>query len=93
MEAIEHFNASEEGHFDAILMDVRMPLMDGIEATKRIRAMERTDAKSIPIIAMPADAFDEERQNTLDAGMNYHLAKPINPEILYRVLAEFPQSA
>lgn len=89
MEAVETFKASLEDHFDAILMDVRMPLMNGIEATKVIRAMDRKDAKSIPIIAMTADAFDEERQNTLDAGMNYHLAKPINPDKLYSILSEY----
>ena len=93
LEAIERFEASEAGYFDVILMDVRMPLMDGIEATKKIRALERADAKEIPIIAMTADAFDEERKNTLDAGMNYHLAKPINPEILYRVLSKYLQKA
>ena len=89
MEAVETFKASPEDHFDAILMDVRMPLMNGIEATKVIRAMDRKEAKSIPIIAMTADAFDEERQNTLDAGMNYHLAKPINPDKLYSILSEY----
>ena len=88
-EAVECFAASEEGRFDAILMDVRMPLMNGIEATKEIRAMQRPDAAKIPIIAMTADAFDDERRNTLEAGMNYHLAKPINPETLYQILSEF----
>ena len=88
-EAVDSFKASEEGWFDAILMDVRMPLMNGIEATKEIRALQRQDAAKIPIIAMTADAFDDERRNTLEAGMNYHLSKPINPEMLYQILSEF----
>ena len=91
LEAVEAFKASAENYFDVILMDVRMPLMDGLEASKAIRALERADAASIPIIAMTADAFDEERQNTLAAGMNYHLAKPIDPEKLYGILCEYLQ--
>ena len=89
LEAVERFKTSEEHYFDVILMDVRMPLMNGLEASKAIRSLDRADAASIPIIAMTADAFDEERQNTLDAGMNYHLAKPINPEKLYGILCEY----
>ena len=87
-EAVETFRNSEEGQFEAVLMDVRMPLMNGIEATKAIRSLKRSDAAEVPIIAMTADAFDEERQNTLDAGMNYHLAKPIDPKLLYQILSE-----
>ena len=92
-EAVEAFASSEEHGFDVILMDVRMPLMNGLEASKAIRALHRADAASIPIIAMTADAFDEERQNTLDAGMNYHLAKPIDPEKLYGILCEYLEKA
>ena len=88
-EAVECFAKSEPGYFGVILMDVRMPIMNGIEATKAIRALDRPDASEIPIIAMTADAFDEERRNTLDAGMNYHLSKPINPPILYRILSDY----
>ena len=88
-EAIECFRNSEENYFDVILMDVRMPIMGGIEATQAIRALKRPDASTVPIIAMTADAFDEEKRKTLDAGMNYHLSKPINPPILYRVLADY----
>lgn len=88
-EALERFGESPEHYFGAILMDVRMPVMNGIDATKALRAMDRADAKTIPVIAMTADAFDEERKNTLDAGMNYHLSKPINPQILYQVLGEY----
>jgi len=87
-EAVDQFAASVIGDIKAILMDVRMPIMDGLEATRHIRAMERADAARIPIIAMTAEAFDEERQKTLNAGMNYHLSKPINPDLLYQVLVE-----
>lgn len=65
-----------------------MPVMDGLEATRRIRALKRGDAVSVPIIAMTADAFDKEKQETLDAGMSSHMAKPIDPTVLYEVLAE-----
>ncbi len=87
-EAVDRFAASVIGDIEAILMDVRMPIMDGLEATRRIRAMERADAATVPIIAMTAEAFDEERQKTINAGMNYHLSKPINPDLLYQVLVE-----
>lgn len=86
-EAVEVFQASEENHFDAILMDVRMPIMNGIDATREIRALERPDAATVPIIAMTADAFEEEKKKTLEAGMDYHLSKPINPKILYNILS------
>ena len=65
-----------------------MPVMDGITATERIRALEREDAKRIPIIAMTANAFDEDKQHTYEAGMNAHLAKPIEPRMLYDTLAQ-----
>lgn len=85
--AVEVFQASEENYFDAILMDVRMPVMNGIDATREIRELERPDAVTVPIIAMTADAFEEEKKKTLEAGMNYHLSKPINPQILYNTLS------
>lgn len=88
-EAVEKFERSEEKFYDVILMDVHMPVMDGIEATKRIRAMERSDAASVPIIAMTADAFDKEKAQTLDAGMNCHLPKPIDPPVMYRTISKF----
>ena len=69
-------------------MDVRMPEMDGLEATRVIRAMEREDAKRIPIIALTANAFDEDVQNSLQAGMNAHLNKPVEAESLIRTLGE-----
>ncbi|MEG2483589.1 MAG: response regulator, partial [Lachnospiraceae bacterium] len=79
----------KEGYFDAILMDVRMPVMDGITATQSIRQMSNADAKTIPIIAMTANAFDEDMKKTKAAGMNAHLSKPIDPELLYHTLYEF----
>ena len=81
---LEMFKGSPSGYYDAILMDVRMPVMDGIEATKAVRATDRPDAGTVPIIAMTADAFAEDVQRCLRAGMNGHLAKPIDPETMYR---------
>lgn len=87
-EALEHFKNSEIDYYDAILMDVRMPEMDGLEATKQIRSLNRLDSKYIPIIAMTANAFDEDVQRSLQAGMNAHLSKPVEPEYLYQTLEE-----
>ena len=84
--AVDLFSKSELGTYAAILMDVRMPVMDGIEVTKAIRAMERPDAKSIPIIAMTAQAFEEDVQRSLEAGMTAHLSKPVEPDKLFEVL-------
>ncbi len=86
--AFEKFAASPESYYDAILMDVRMPEMDGLEATAAIRALQRKDAASIPIIAMTANAFDEDVQRSLQVGMNAHLSKPVEPERLYSSLEE-----
>lgn len=86
--AVQRFAESEIGHYDAILMDVRMPEMDGLEATAAIRAMDRPDAKTIPIIAMTANAFDEDVQRSLQVGMNAHLSKPVEPERLYETMEE-----
>lgn len=88
-EAVDIFAQSPESSFNAILMDVRMPVMDGLEATRRIRALPRLDAAKTPIIAMTADAFAEEQKKTIAAGMNYHLSKPIDPPLLYKILAEY----
>ena len=87
--AVEMFEKSTEGYYDAILMDVRMPEMDGLEATATIRALERPDAKTVPIIAMTANAFDEDVQRSLQVGMNAHLSKPVEPELLYNTLEEY----
>ncbi len=85
---VDMFAKSEPGYYDVILMDVRMPEMDGLEATKVIRAMNRADAKDVPIVAMTAHAFDEDVQRSLQAGMNAHLSKPVEPDRLYRTLEE-----
>lgn len=77
-QALELFRDSKEGLYDMILMDIQMPVMDGLEATRQIRALDRPDAKSVPIIAMTANAFAEDVQNSLDAGMNAHISKPMD---------------
>ena len=84
--AVDMFLDHEIGYYDAILMDVRMPVMDGLEAAAAIRALERPDAQQIPIIAMTANAFDEDVQRSLQSGMNAHLSKPIEPDRLYETL-------
>ena len=86
--AVEMFKAHEPGFYSAILMDVRMPEMDGLEATRVIRSMDREDAKNIPIIALTANAFDEDVQNSLQAGLNAHLSKPVEPDVLFETLEE-----
>ena len=85
-EAVELFKQSEPGGFDAILMDVMMPVMNGYEATKMIRSLDRADAKTIPIIAMTANAFTEDRLKAKEAGMNEHIAKPVDVELLIKVI-------
>lgn len=85
---LEMFEKSRPGYYDAILMDVRMPEMDGLAATEAIRALDRKDAKEIPIIAMTANAFDEDVQRSLQVGMNAHLSKPVEPDRLYQTLEE-----
>ena len=85
--ACETFAASQPWTYDVILMDIRMPVMNGHEACRMIRAMQRPDAGKIPIYAMSADAFDDDIKTSLQAGMNGHIPKPINPELLYRKLA------
>ena len=86
--AVEKFAASPPGFYDAVLMDIRMPVMDGLQATAAIRALDHPDAKTVPIIAMTANAFDEDVQRSLKAGMNAHLTKPADPEQLYKTLQE-----
>lgn len=85
----EAFAESEIGYFDAVLMDIRMPVMNGIEAAEAIRAMDRADAKTVPIIAMTANAYEEDVKKSLDAGMNEHLAKPVEPAKLYETLSRY----
>jgi len=86
---VDTFANSEENEFNAVLMDIRMPIMDGLEATTKIRALNRQDAKSVPIIAMTANAFAEDKQLSKSAGMNDHLSKPIEPQLLYKTLADY----
>lgn len=87
--AVERFAQAKEGEFDAILMDVQMPVMNGYEATKAIRALKRKDAGEIPIIAMTANAFAEDVRDALEAGMNVHLAKPIDIELLKKTVKQY----
>ncbi|SMG15351.1 response regulator [Fibrobacter sp. UWB13] len=84
--ALEMFSKSPIGYYDAILMDMRMPEMDGLEATAAIRKLDRPDAKVIPIIALTANAFDEDVQRSLQAGLNAHLSKPVQPDVLFETL-------
>ncbi len=88
---MERFEAAAEGTFDAILMDVQMPVMNGYDATRAIRALKREDAKEIPIIAMTANAFAEDEKEALAAGMNIHLAKPIDIALLRKVIKQCVQ--
>ena len=87
--ALERFDQAQPGDFDAILMDVQMPVMNGYEATQAIRALPREDAKSIPIIAMTANAFAEDEKAALDAGMNAHVAKPLNVKLLKKAIRQY----
>ena len=91
-EGLKKFADSQPGYFDLILMDVRMPVMNGYEATQCIRRLDRPDAKSIPIIAMTADTFAEDIQKCLNAGMNGHIAKPIDPAKMYSTIYNFMKS-
>ena len=86
--ALEKFASHQEGYYDAVLMDMRMPEMDGLEATRAIRATGRADAKTIPIIALTANAFDEDVQRSMQAGLNAHLSKPIEPDLLFETLED-----
>ena len=89
--AVEMFASRPEGYYDAILMDMRMPEMDGLEATRQIRGMDRADAARIPIIALTANAFDEDVQRSLQAGLNAHLSKPVEAEALFETLENMIQ--
>ena len=91
-EAVEHFSASQPGHFDVILMDLMMPVMDGYEATRHIRTLDRPDA-SIPIIAMTANAFTEDIRRCKEAGMNAHVAKPFEMAKLFSVISSCVRKA
>ena len=91
--AVEAFSAAPPGTYDAILMDMMMPVLNGVDATKAIRALDRPDAKTIPIIAMTANAFKEDAQACIAAGMNAHLPKPIQMEQVIATIAQCCQQA
>ncbi len=88
LETAEEASRAKQERYGLVLLDWKMPEMDGLEATAAIRALERNDAKTIPIIAMTANAFDEDVQRSLQVGMNAHLSKPVEPERLYGCLEE-----
>lgn len=90
-EGLDRVIASEEGYYDAILMDIRMPVMDGLTATKKIRGLAREDTKTIPIIALTANAYDEDVESCREAGANEHLAKPVDSDVFYQTLAKYLQ--
>lgn len=87
-EGLKTFLSKPEFTYAAVLMDIRMPVMNGLEAARKIRSLNRKDARTIPIIAMTANAFEEDKQASYDAGMNAHLFKPVQPEALYETLAK-----
>jgi CheY-like chemotaxis protein len=87
--AVEMFSAAPAGWYDAILMDIRMPEMDGMQAAAAIRALDRPDARTVPIIAMTANAFDEDVRRAKEAGMDAHLAKPVEPQRMIETLAKW----
>jgi CheY-like chemotaxis protein len=89
--AVEMFRNSSVGYYDVILMDLRMPVMDGLEATRRIRALDRPDAKTVPIIALTANSFESDKKQTKEAGMNEHLGKPADAELLYATIRKWLQ--
>ncbi len=87
--AVKKMEEAAPDRYDLILMDVQMPKMNGYEATKRIRAMDDKTKANIPIIAMTANAFEEDRQNAINAGMNAHIAKPIDISLLFGTIKGF----
>ncbi|NCD03528.1 MAG: response regulator, partial [Clostridia bacterium] len=87
-EAVDVFREAEAGAIDLILMDIRMPVMNGLEAARSIRELKKADSATVPIIAMTADAFSEDIIKTEEAGMNGHLPKPVEPDKLYQILIE-----
>ena len=88
-QAVDLFADSAPGYFDVVLMDVMMPVMDGLEAAKRIRAMERPDAGTVPIFAMTANAFSDDVRLSREAGMNEHLSKPLDSKLLIEKLQQY----
>ena len=88
-DAVEMVRRSEEHYYDAVLMDVQMPIMDGYEATRTIRALPREDVKQLPIIAMTANALEEDKEAALKNGMNAHISKPLDMDVFINVLGQF----
>ena len=88
-EAVDKFTSRPINYYYAVLMDIRMPVMDGLEATRAIRELDRSDAKTIPVIAMTANAFEEDRRQAINAGMNSYLVKPIDISKLFEELKRF----
>ena len=88
-EAIEIFEKSEPGEIDLIMMDIMMPVMGGLEATRKIRTLNRPDAATIPIVAMTANAFSDDIRRSREAGMNEHLSKPLEMEKIIRTAARY----
>ena len=84
--AVDTYANHDPYYYDAVLMDMRMPVMDGLEASRTIRAMGREDSESIPIIALTANAFDDDVQNSMQAGLNAHLSKPVEPQVLFETM-------
>lgn len=89
LEALNLVESTEEGFFDAIVMDVRMPVMDGLKATKKIRQLDRFDVENIPIIAITANAFEEDRRAAREAGMTDFLTQPVEPKLLLETLQKY----
>lgn len=89
LEIFSNFESSAAGAYDLVLLDIMMPVMNGLKAAEKIRTLSREDAKSIPIIAMTANAFEEDRRKTKEAGMNGHLTKPINSDKLLELLPQY----
>lgn len=88
-DAVDMVRRAEEGRYDAILMDVQMPIMDGYEATRAIRALPRRDVRDLPIIAMTANAMEEDKETALKSGMNAHIAKPLDIELFLSILSKY----
>ena len=85
---VDKLSAAKEGSYDLVFMDVQMPIMNGLDATRAIRKLENSWASSVPIIAMTANVFDEDVERSMQAGMNAHLSKPVEPDHLYQILGE-----